>query len=385
MTALALILPGTAAHAFEVNEFGTRLKAFSQEQGTPLNWTELSGDQAQLTARGLTMNPTGGADPVQLGDVTFSDIKEEGDHYRIGAITAPNYTFAEKHLTVTVQELAVSGAQLPFEVNPDNAVGLMLYDSAMAESVTVVDGGKQVLTASDLTSTLRKTETGRDFSLSAGQFTGDLMAVSNANTQATLSALGYETISGKMTTNASWNTTDGHLVAENTVDVNDAGRLKFTFDLSGYTPAFMKTMRETTEKMAQAPQDQQSAQSMAMLGLMQQLTFNGMTIRFEDASLTEKALQTIAQKQNTTPDAIVNQAKAILPFGLAQLNMPDFASSVSSAVNSFLDNPQSIQITAKPAAPLPFAQMAAMAMMARGPDAPKAIINQLGISVSAND
>jgi hypothetical protein len=386
-TALALILPITGAQAFELEQFGTRLKALSAEQGTILEWNELTGDESEVVAKGVTGTVPGMTTPIQLGNVTFSDISEESDHYAVGSIELSDYSVMQEGATIAAKGIAVKGAELPFDAAA--AVGFTPYESAKVDSATVDLGGKRVLTIEDLSSSAAETSEGSgayDITVAADRFSSDLFELATPDLKPTLSDLGYETVTGKIQMEAAWNTKDGHLtIKKNDFIVDDAGTLGFTFDINGYTPALIKTIRETTEKMAAAPEADQSAQGMAMLGLMQQMIFTQATIRFEDDSLTEKVLSAIAKKQNTTPEALVNQAKAIVPFGLAQLNMPEFAQSVAAAVNSFLDDPKSLQITAKPAQPLPFAQLAATGMMARGPDAPKAIINQLGVSVTAND
>ena len=98
-------------------------------------------------------------------------------------------------------------------------------------------------------------------------------------------------------------------------------RFGMTFDLGGYTLDFIKSLQEMQKKMAAQPAGaDNSAQSMAMLGLMQQLTFNGASIRFDDDSLTNKALDYVAKQQGRSRDDIINQAKAIVPFVPAQLN-----------------------------------------------------------------
>ncbi|MBS9720083.1 hypothetical protein JYU29_05200 [Tianweitania sp. BSSL-BM11] len=386
-TALALVLPITGAQAFELEQFGTRLKALSAEQGTILEWNELTGDESQVVAKGVKGTVPGMTEPVQLGDVTFSDIAEESDHYRVGSITMSDYSIMQEGATIAAKGIEVTGAQLPFDAVASS--GMTPYDSAKADTATVDLGGKRVLTIEDINSSAKETSTGSgsfDITVAANRFSSDLFQLATPDLKPMLSDLGYETVTGKIDMQASWNTKNGDLVIKkNDFVVDDAGTLSVTFDIDGYTPALIRTIRETTEKMAAAPEADQSAQGMAMLGLMQQVIFNQATIRFEDDSLTNKIIGIIAKNHKTTPEAMINQAKAIVPFGLAQLNMPDFAQSVSNAVNSFLDDPKSIQIMAKPAQPLPFAQLAATGMMARGPDAPKAIINQLGISVSAND
>ena len=84
-----------------------------------------------------------------------------------------------------------------------------------------------------------------------------------------------------------------------------------------------------------------SAQGMAMLGLMQQLTFNGASIRFDDDSLTGKVLDYVAKQQGMKPEDIANQAKAIVPFltGAAQQSGAD-ASRSPTAVDALSRRPE---------------------------------------------
>ena len=47
---------------------------------------------------------------------------------------------------------------------------------------------------------------------------------------------------------------------------------------------------------------------------------------------------------------IANQAKAIVPFLMAQLNNPELTTEVTAAVGKFLDDPKSLEIAAEPPA-----------------------------------
>jgi hypothetical protein len=163
--------------------------------------------------------------------------------------------------------------------------------------------------------------------------------------------------------------------------VNDAGTLGMTLDLAGYTPEFIKSLQDLQKQMAAQPGGgDQSAQGMAMLGLMQQLTFNSASVKFTDASLTNKVLDYVAKMQGQKPSDIANMAKAMVPFGMAQLNNPELTAEVTSAVAAFLDNPKSLTISAEPENPVPFA-----VLMAGGMGDPKTLPKTLGMSVSAND
>jgi hypothetical protein len=180
----------------------------------------------------------------------------------------------------------------------------------------------------------------------------------------------------------SWSPTDGR-TALDTFDITiaDAGTIGLAFEVSGYTPAFMKALQDMQRQSAAQPGGQMdAAQSMAMLGLMQQLTFIRAEISFDNDQLTERALDFMADQQSVERGDVAGQAKAMLPFVLMQLNDPAFTASVSSAVSAYLDDPQNLTIRAAPAAPVPMALLAAGAM-----SAPQALIQQLNVTVTANE
>jgi hypothetical protein len=118
-----------------------------------------------------------------------------------------------------------------------------------------------------------------------------------------------------------------------------------------------------------------------MLGLMQQLTFHTASVRFDDDSLTNKLLEFVANTQGLKPADIANQAKALAPMMLAQVVQDQaLIKSVSDAVTKFLDDPKSLEITAAPGQPVPFALIAAGAM-----SAPQELPKTLGVTVTANE
>ncbi len=74
----------------------------------------------------------------------------------------------------------------------------------------------------------------------------------------------------------SWQPTDGRMaLSQYDISVENAGTIGMTFDFGGYTPDFIKSMQEMQKQMAAQPDGaDSSAQGMAMLGLMQQLTLH---------------------------------------------------------------------------------------------------------------
>jgi hypothetical protein len=206
---------------------------------------------------------------------------------------------------------------------------------------------------------------------------GDLTKVPDPKSLEVIKALGYAQVDGAVTYKGSWNPTDGRMImTEGAYDIKDVGRLNMTFDLNGYTPALVKSLQEMNKSMEGKDE---TAKGLAMLGLMQQLSFISMSIRFDDASITGRVLDYAAKQQGQDRAAMVNQSKAIIPFMVASLQDPDFAAKVTEAASAYLDAPKSLEIKATPAEPVPFALL-----MATGSTTPAALIKQLNVTVTAN-
>jgi hypothetical protein len=123
----------------------------------------------------------------------------------------------------------------------------------------------------------------------------------------------------------------------------------------------------------------QQAMGMSMMGLMQQLTFEGALIRFDDASITQRLLAYFGQQQGMSAEDMAKSLSGMIPIMMAQLNVPDLQNQVTEAANTFLADPKSVEISALPEKPVPFPQIMGAAM-----GAPTSIPALLGVTVTAN-
>ncbi len=119
---------------------------------------------------------------------------------------------------------------------------------------------------------------------------------------------------------------------------------------------------------------------MAMLPELQNVSFSGFTLRFEDNSITKKVMPLIAAMQGMDEAAMVANAGAMVQMSMMQLNNQAFTDQVVGAINGFLKDPKSLTITLKPATPVKV-----MDLMTMNPANPGEAIEKLGVSVTAND
>jgi hypothetical protein len=384
LTSAILLISVASAHALDTNAFGTRLKAVLAQQGAEINWTNITENGTQIVLEGVTIGAPSNQQKANLGNVTLDNVTEENGGYRIGTLTLPDYSTTEEGTTVDINGIKVTGLNIPGENVTDPVAALMLYSNAELANLSVKMGDKPVFSMTNLHFEITPAGEGKplEFKGAAEKFTADLSQTQDPQSKAVIEALGYQTLNGNAEMAGSWQPSDGHIaLSQYDISVENAGTFGMTFDLGGYTPQFLKSVQELQKQIAAQPSGgDNSAQGLAMLGLMQQLTFHSASIRWDDASLTKKALDYIASQQGQKPEDIANQAKAVVPFLMAQLNNPELTKQVTEAVTRFLDDPKSLEITAKPQSGVPFAVIMAGAMS----NAPQELVKTLAVSVTAN-
>lgn len=379
------------AAAQDISAVAERIKASAAAQGTVLEWTGVTGDASSMVLEGVSAKATNMDAALMLGDVTLSGIVEDNGGYRVETTTTSPISTTSEGVTFDMSPVVIRGWYIPGENSTDPLADLSLYEGVEMASASVKMADKTVFSLTGLSASITPPSAGKplDFTASVASFSGDLSGVTDPQTKAMVEAFGYETINGTYNAVGSWNPTHGRMaITQNDFTVENAGKFGFTADVGGYTLDFVKSMQDLQKKMAAQPAEEptNSAAEMEMLGLMQQLSLHGATIRFDDASLTGRILDFVARQQGQKREDVVNLAKAGLPFALMQLQLPDLAAAISPAVNAYLDAPGSIEIKAAPPQPVPFTLIGGAAMA--NPDDPgataKAIWSMLGVTVTAN-
>jgi hypothetical protein len=199
-------------------------------------------------------------------------------------------------------------------------------------------------------------------------------AIAALDPSGTLKQLGYSTLSFDIGGNGK-------------IDIG-AEKMGFDFDLfyagkdmgtlkigAGAAEIPMALLAELQKLEGQAQPDPNK-----FMPLVQGIQVSRVTFRFEDQSITKKVVPLLAKMQNMDEATMIANAGAMVQLGLAELKNPAFTQKAVEAVNAYLKDPQSLTIVAKPAQPVTVQQL-----MALDPANPGAAIDQLGVSISAND
>ncbi|WP_377295559.1 hypothetical protein [Rhizobium sp. SGZ-381] len=384
LASAALAIAATPALALDGNDLLRKLSAAANLQPGNLDVKGIDVTGSTVTLKGLSVGEADPAKRVTVGDVTLQGVVEEDDgSYSIEKAVFPNVNFSEENTTITASDMYLSGLVVPAEpgTSPD---AMLFYEEAHAGPMNITVEGRQVAAIKEIQATMERTEdnSGISFDATVDGFAADLSTVDDAKSREAIDSLGLQTIKGTMTMKGSWEAEPGTVdVEEYAIDLDKVGRLNIALSLSGYTPAFIKSMQDMTRAMEDNPNKEaaQQAQMLALFGLLQQLTFNSAELSFTDAGITKRGLSYAGKQQGVSGDQMALMLKGMVPLVVAQWNIPSLQNSLSSALNSFLDKPKNFTVTAQPAAPVPLPMILGAAQAA-----PNTLPDVLGVTVSAN-
>ncbi|MCQ0989193.1 hypothetical protein [Jiella marina] len=379
------LLMSTSAFAADAEAFAERLKAVAGKQNFTLTYDSAVSEGDNVILQGVSGAPTGES-AEEIGDVTFENVTgSTADGWRVERIPVQDIDVTEDGMRTTISGISIEGVELlPEGARSDmpavKQVSELYFERAGVESVTVEKDGQQVF---DLSGVKVENTIADDGTFSSdmdlGTFNVDF-TTADPEAAKTMTELGYETLSGTIKGSSSWDPTSGSIDLDPfEIDVENVGNLSFTFDMSGYTPAFIQSMQQISQQMAQNPEGNQNS-GMAMMGLMSQLSIGSADLTFTDDSLTNKLLDYYAGQQGQTREQLVQMISGMAPMMLAQLQNPEFQQKVNDAVSSFLQDPQSISISIDPESPVPAMQIVGAAM-----GAPQTLPQVLSLDVTANE
>ncbi|MDQ0319830.1 hypothetical protein QO002_001968 [Pararhizobium capsulatum DSM 1112] len=389
MLASAAFVGLAAAPAFALDgaDLVAKFNAASAANGTTITYDGADVDGDTLTLSNVILKTAAGPGrDLKIGEVTLEGIEEyEDGSYYVETVSLPDVNVSETEGSVSVKDIALGGLSIPANPAGGTIDDILLYESASTGPVSVTAKGKQVfaLEGVDANLTRQESDTGFDFDATLKGLKADLSDVEDAKAKDAIQKLGLTNLAGEITMKGSWEIASGNIsLGEFALDFANVGRLALAFDISGYTLEFMKSVQEAMKAQEANPNKEEANQALglSMMGLMQQLTFNGASIRFDDASITKRVLDYLGKEQGVSGDQLAQSLKGLIPVMMAQLNVPELQNQVSAAANTYLDQPKSLTITAKPDKPVPFPMIVGAAM-----GAPNTMPSVLGVKVTAND
>lgn len=375
----------TGAMALDASTVGTDMKAALLSQGVTFDYAsaELDGDNVVLKGAKAGLPDAKEAGDWVIGDLTLEGVAErDGGGHTIEQINLPEVTKSHEGTTFEISDVVLANVSLPATAKSgDFFKDAFYYENFSIGKIAGDAGTKGKFSVDNIeaTSTPLVADQPLTSEGSIGAFDVTLPPAGSDKTLQAIHALGYANFSGNATFKSNWNPVDGaSTLSESKVTINDAASLDITGDFGGLTVEVLKAIQEISAN-AQQPDQSPETMQLAMMGLMQQMTFGNLAIRLEDDSLTNKVIDYVAQQQGTNRDGLIGQAQFILPAALGYFQNPAFTQAASAEVVKFLQDPKSLTIAARPDQPLPVVQLMTLGQT------PQAIPTTLNLSVTAND
>ena len=391
-TALTVLMAPVSALALEADAFAERLKSALEGVGYKVEYSGATLDGSNVVLEDVKLGVSTVPDSLGVGQLTFEDVTEENGTYRVARIGNTDVTGQlpptpdGREGSFSIGEWAIENMVLPGEGDTSvsgilSAIGFG-YDRVFLSDAEVSVGGTPVVTLASAESTYDLNATPTTFTADVTDMKVDLTVPPDPSGELTrwIEGTGYDAIEMDIDMDGSWDPASGLIdIPTYRFDLVDMGSLDMELKIGGYTTAFMDSLQQVSQQMnSEDPQAQQAA-NMQMLGLVSQLQFGGFLLGFEDAGMTNRLLDYYAQTNGQTKDQLVQQTVNIMPLVLGQLQAPELQAQIQEAVASFLNDPKSITLSAKPDTMLAFPVLMGAAM-----SSPADLAKALNAQVTAN-
>ncbi|MDH7785113.1 hypothetical protein QBD01_001113 [Ochrobactrum sp. 19YEA23] len=381
-TALSLIF-GSVAMAADANAVAERLKALYAKQGGELSFANVKADGSNIVLEGTkvklaTLSPK----DVEIGDVTLEDVQDAPDGgFTIGQVAVPDLTLDStdgKNDQASIKGMSMLNLHIPSESAKGPLDSMILYDKMKIDELAFGKPGTDGATVKGVDVSLDTSNKADKIGYTASVASID--ATFGKEGQNPLEPLGMKSLQAAVNMKGQWSPKSGDATLDQMeVDAQDLGKINITGSLGGYDLAFVEAVQKTQEAMTKSDADKDAA-GLAILGLAEQLNLKNLTIRFDDASLTEKLLTYYAKQQGSDAKALGEQLKMMVPLMATQLKNPDFAQQLKAASDKYFTDPKSLTLSAAPDQPVTFASIVATASLD-----PTKIIQLLKVGVDANN
>ena len=387
------------ASALEAQAFIDRATAVYNSAGYDLEFGAATLDGDTITVDGVTVGVIGAdtdAEPMHFDtELTFSGVSElDGGAYHVDSLTIPDIEteFAsEPKGELSLVDIEVSDLYLPGGDTVPAIESLQLIGAISTGPLSLLRDGVEVMSydSFEASSTFNPAQGSADLvdmtsSMNISGIVADLSSVSEEDPEAgaVIEALGLTNIEGDISEELTWSMADGHLqLNQFLLDFADIGALDLTADITGFTPAVLDQINAMQANMAagDATEDEKAqAQMMQGMAIMQGVSIVGASVRYDDASLAGKLLDFFAAQSGSDRATFVAGLKTMLPMMIDESGIPTLKDVVVPPVSTFLDNPESLEITIAPPSPT-----SALVLMAAAAN-PSGLIKVLGLTVLAN-
>ena len=372
---VALVVGAPASYGFEPtgNPVADALFASLEAGGAKsIEAGSVSGDESQtdITDLKVTSNKAGTKSDVTMASLVIRQATVEDGSLKAESIVMDDVTVSdEKGSKLTIANGRTEGAVMPSaeaikaagddEVQPS-------FDNVLLTDVEFTTEDGVTVPVSTI-----QAEVGKDAN---GVPTSGSMKITNivlskeslgAEGKKAMDRFGYDTVTFSVVLDGAYDPASGDAtIKEIKLSGEDVGTLTITGGFGGLTPQVLAQL-------------QSGGNSQQQMGALQGVSVQNLAIRFDDDSITKRALAAQGKEMGgASAEEVAEQLSAGLPMMLRFLQNKAFEEQVAKAAGTFLREQGSILIEAKPAQSVTFAQIFGLMM------APQALPSVLAVEVS---
>lgn len=381
----------TTAFAFDAAEYVAKIQNMSNARGVALRFGSMEpvGD-AGFVLNDVTIQGPKGNPPAKIDQIRMEGIAElDGNSFAAEIITFEGFSLVSsttdnKEIIITV---AQGGGKNVYFADPADAdAPLTRYPNSTygMKDLTVSVGDNNLATIKSFFSDTKFDEKSKILSFEGGVNGIDINLELGEDAQFTArrKALGYDHLALSIELAGSWDMNTGKMAITNySFDAEEAGRLSMAFAFSGYTEELALRFRTLSAELQTItdPKEQQK-RSVAMLGMLSQLSLDNLSLSYKDASLVDRILELQSKQMGMPKSDLVKMLPTMLPMVAAPLQNPEFIGALAGNLAKFLNKPGDISISANPSRSIPFTEI-----MIAGSTQPHTLIELLGVVVKANE
>ncbi len=373
LLALTAPIAPASAQAMRDKVLSIVAEASKAAGATEVKWESVSGGDAAFTVTDseTTMEHDGKSTTLTAAAVTYTGAKPTADGgFTADQIAATDVEIESDDATIAIASLKIVNyvGQSPEKIRAKTTTGER-FDRAEATGISITDDKDKTVPIAAITVTTSDFVAGVPRKAGLEMKGLEVPLEANDPQLKDFFELGYSKVMLDAGLTGSWDDKTGRLVIDQlSVTGAEIGGLKLNFTLGGLTPAVVEAFKKTEGDQAK------------QMELMQGLTVEKLSLRYDDASLVKRVLASQAKKQGIPEQALVQQLGAMVPMLVSAIGNKDFEAKIATAASAFLKAPKSLTVSANPAKPTPVAEIMGAAMMA-----PQSLPTVLGADVKAND
>ncbi|WP_245256505.1 hypothetical protein [Bartonella tamiae] len=355
-------------------------QSFGKDVSVRLHGVKQQGNDVfidELTIKGSALSPD-----TSLKAVKFSGISETNRDYAIKKMDIASIHYLYEGSNIDAQNIVLYNVILPPNKGLFNQNIGFQYSKGQFKQIFLTDWRKKILGRLEngvisLRPSIRQNPI--SFSIAVTKVTVHVSNFPEGSTRTDFMAMGYGQATGNLRMEGAYGGDQSVMDLKNfALSLDNGGHLTGSFKMDGMTLESLLTI-VTLQRENGRGNVSTSRMILGMIGQIQRYNFYGGHVRFDDRSFTQKLIQVEARRDNLTNEELKKNWNDNLPGWLSFAKETSFAQEAHDAINDYLLNPVSLEISSKPMKKLSLIMLAISGKLNQ-----KQFIRQLNLKIMSN-